>query len=51
MAEIILITGAHGQLGSVLTKKLQEKFGINNIIASDLKPNITFDGRLKELQL
>lgn len=49
MAEIILITGAHGQLGSVLTKKLQEKFGINNIIASDLKPNITFDGRFEIL--
>ena len=49
MAEIILITGAHGQLGSVLTKKLQEKFGIDNIIASDLKPNITFDGRFEIL--
>jgi len=32
----ILIVGASGQLGSVLTEKLQEKYGTDNVIASDL---------------
>ncbi|MFD0760936.1 NAD-dependent epimerase/dehydratase family protein [Lutibacter aestuarii] len=32
----ILVTGANGQLGTVLTKKLAEKYGEENIIASDL---------------
>ena len=49
MAEIILITGAYGQLGSVLTAKLQEKYGVDNIIASDLKSNTTFHGRFEIL--
>jgi nucleoside-diphosphate-sugar epimerase len=40
----ILITGASGQLGSVLTKKLQEKYGHDNVIASDLRINLSFDG-------
>lgn len=40
----ILITGANGQLGTVLTKSLQEKFGIENIIASDLIKKIDFKG-------
>ena len=35
----ILITGASGQLGSVLTEKLKEKYGVNNVIASDLRIN------------
>ena len=42
--EKILITGAGGQLGSVLTEKLQEKYGINNVIASDLRANMYFNG-------
>lgn len=36
MQERILITGANGQLGSVLTIRLQEKYGINNVIATDI---------------
>lgn len=40
----ILITGASGQLGSVLTKKLQEKNGHDNVIASDLRIDLSFDG-------
>lgn len=40
----ILIVGACGQLGSVLTEKLQDKYGIENIIASDLRPNPSFNG-------
>lgn len=39
--EKILITGANGQLGTVLTKRLKEKFGTHSVIASDIfdKPN------------
>ena len=40
----ILITGASGQLGSVLTKKLQDKYGVDNVIASDLRINPSFNG-------
>jgi len=35
----ILILGASGQLGSVLTQKLQEKWGLKNVIASDITDN------------
>lgn len=41
----ILIIGASGQLGSVLTAKLQEKFGSDQVIASDLRFNPNFHGR------
>ncbi len=34
----ILLTGAGGQLGSVLIPYLREKYGIENVIATDLKP-------------
>ena len=44
IADIILIIGANGQLGSVLTKELQLIHGKNNIIASDLYLNSNFDG-------
>ena len=40
----ILITGAGGQLGTVLTKELQKKHGFQNVIASDLKMNPSFEG-------
>lgn len=45
----ILITGASGQLGSVLTKKLQEKYGIANVIASDLHSKTSFNGHFEVL--
>lgn len=45
----ILIVGASGQLGSVLTEKLQEKFGIDNVIASDLRMNPSFNGYFEVL--
>ena len=42
--EKILITGAGGHLGRVLTEKLQKKYGINNVIATDIRANIHFNG-------
>ncbi len=35
--ESILITGAGGQIGTVLTKALQEKYGAENVLATDLR--------------
>ena len=42
--EKILITGANGQLGSVLAKRLQEKHGVNNVVATDIVANEYFVG-------
>ncbi|MEP5339556.1 MAG: NAD-dependent epimerase/dehydratase family protein [Algibacter sp.] len=36
MKDRILITGANGQLGSVLTATLQDKYGDENVVASDV---------------
>jgi nucleoside-diphosphate-sugar epimerase len=37
METIVLVIGANGQLGSVLTESLKQKFGSSNVIASDLR--------------
>ena len=37
MKTVVLVIGANGQLGSVLTESLKEKFGSLNVIASDLR--------------
>ena len=42
--EKILVIGAGGQLGTVLTKALQEKHGYDNVIASDLRIIPNFEG-------
>ena len=34
----ILVIGSNGQIGSVLTKALSNKYGSNNVIGSDLNP-------------
>ena len=47
----ILITGAGGQLGTVLTKQLQEKYGVDNVIASDLRTNSSFEGCFEVLDV
>ncbi|NQV78800.1 MAG: NAD-dependent epimerase/dehydratase family protein [Lutibacter sp.] len=45
----ILITGASGQLGTVLTKKLQEKYGVDHAIATDLHFKEDFNGFFEKL--
>ena len=42
--DTILIIGANGQLGSVLCRELQKIHGKDNVIASDIYSNSTFDG-------
>ena len=37
MAERILITGANGQLGTVLADALIEKYGWENVFATDIR--------------
>ena len=49
--EIILITGASGQLGTVLTEQLQEKFGLDNVIATDLRSREHYTGRFELLDV
>ncbi|WP_420320025.1 NAD-dependent epimerase/dehydratase family protein [Flagellimonas sp.] len=44
MSPTILITGASGQLGTVLTEALQHKYGRENVIASDIRLPESFDG-------
>jgi len=41
---MILVTGALGQIGTELVLSLQEKYGLENIIASDLKEPENYDG-------
>ena len=40
----ILVIGANGQLGSVLTRELQKKYTMENVIASDLRENEDYRG-------
>jgi nucleoside-diphosphate-sugar epimerase len=49
--EKILITGANGQLGSVLAKRLQEKHGVNNVVATDIVADEDFVGNFEILDV
>ncbi len=42
--DTVLIIGANGQLGSVLSEELQKIHGKSNVIASDIYLNSAFDG-------
>lgn len=50
-AEKILIIGANGQLGSALTVELQSRFGIANVIASDINFHKTPEGQCEILDV
>lgn len=36
--EVILVTGANGQIGSVLTRTLRKKYGDHKVLATDIRP-------------
>jgi len=44
MNTVVLVIGANGQLGSVLVKTLQEKFGMDHVVASDLRTKEGYQG-------
>lgn len=47
----ILITGANGQIGTVLTEALRERFGTENVIATDIRKPDTSDGPFELLDV
>lgn len=47
----ILVTGACGQLGAVLTQKLREKYGFDNVVATDLKECKAVQGNFQILDV
>jgi threonine 3-dehydrogenase len=47
----ILITGANGQIGTVLTDTLRSKFGKDNVIATDITKPATPSGRFELLDV
>jgi len=50
--EVILITGANGQIGSVLAENLRQIYGIANVICSDLQaPRQTIIGHFEQLNV
>ncbi|TXF90078.1 NAD-dependent epimerase/dehydratase family protein [Neolewinella aurantiaca] len=49
MKPIILVTGANGQLGSVLIPALRNRYGTDNVIASDLRGRTDQEERFEVL--
>lgn len=50
-SEKILITGALGQLGTVLTNALQNKYGLDSVVATDLRQSFEFNGIFEVLDV
>ncbi len=49
--EMILITGANGQIGSVLTGALRDRYGTDAVLASDIRRPMTSDGPFEVLDV
>jgi threonine 3-dehydrogenase len=47
--ECILVIGANGQIGSVLVEYLREIYGVDQVIASDIRQPETLTGRFEKL--
>jgi threonine 3-dehydrogenase len=48
----ILIIGANGQIGTVITKALRDAYGVNRVIAADLNPPaLPFEGPFETLDV
>ena len=47
--EKILVTGALGQIGSELVTALRRNYGVDNVVASDIRPAPSLDGPFVEL--
>lgn len=51
LPEKILIIGSSGQIGTELTEKLQEKYGIENVVAADIRKQFNHKGLFEELDI
>ncbi|HEY4800387.1 MAG TPA: NAD-dependent epimerase/dehydratase family protein, partial [Bacteroidia bacterium] len=49
--EKILVIGSSGQIGTELTEKLQEIYGHENVIASDIRKPVHYEGIFEELDV
>jgi len=47
----ILVTGACGQIGTLLTAELQRLYGFDNVVASDIRSTATFDCLYEQLDV
>ncbi len=47
----ILVTGAGGQIGTVLTNSLRKKYGSDQVIATDIRPTNEPDGIFEQLDI
>lgn len=45
--DVVLVIGANGQLGSVLTDALKDKYGVEKVIASDIRKENTVSGHFE----
>lgn len=50
-SDTILVIGSSGQIGTELTEKLQEVYGTQHVIASDIKEQPGFNGRFEQLDV
>jgi len=48
---MILVTGAGGQIGTVLTESLRKRYGRDQIIATDIRPIFQKDGIFEQLDI